>query len=72
MRVLNWEDIERMRRYRRELMKMELARPTKPKKRRPRPEEEVLKLARLAAEAFRAWYEVVECGGGKRVLRARF
>ncbi len=72
MRVLSWEDIERMRRYRRELIKRELSKVPRPKRRRPRPKEEVLRLAALAEEAFKAWFEVVECRERKRVLRMRF
>jgi len=72
LRVLNWEDIERMRRYRRELMKRELTKAPRPRRRRPRPKEEVLKLAAIAAEAFKAWFEVVECRGRRRILKMRF
>ncbi len=71
MRVLSWEDIERMRRLRRDLIRRELARASRPRRRRPRPKEEVLKLAVLSAEAFKVWFEVVECGK-RRVLRMRF
>lgn len=72
MRVLSWEDIERMRRLRRELIKRELAKEPRPKRRRPRPKEEILRLASIAARAFNEWFEVVECRERKRVLRMRF
>lgn|GEM_PF-5518565 len=72
MRILSWEDLKRLQRYRRDLMRRELAVRTKPRRRRPRQEEKVLKLAGIAAEAFRAWFEVVECRKERRVLRMKF